>query len=189
MSIKSDREIIQLCQGDKPMISPFNDKLINKKDDERVISYGLSSYGYDLRIGNHFRIFTNINNTVINPKNFDERSFVDFVGDVCIIPPNSFVLAYSLEEIDLPRNITGLVIGKSTYARTGINCICTPLEAGWKGHVTLEFANTTPLPAMMFANEGACQVLFFEGEDCITSYADRGGKYMNQAAMPVIPKV
>ena len=173
----------------RPMIEPFHNKLVREEDGNKVISYGLSSYGYDLRIGNKFKIFTNINSTKIDPKNFDNGSFVDFEGDVCIIPPNSFVLAASVERIRMPRNVTGVVLGKSTYARTGIVCIATPLEAEWEGHVTLEFANTTPLPAMLYANEGAAQVLFFEGEECLTSYMDRGGKYQNQEAGPVLPKV
>lgn len=173
----------------KPMIEPFTNRCVREEEGKKIISYGLSSYGYDLRIGNKFKIFTNINSTVINPKDFDKRSFVDFEGDVCIIPPNSFVLAASLEYIRMPRNVTGVVLGKSTYARTGIVCIATPLEAEWEGHVTLEFANTTPLPAMLFANEGAAQVLFFDGEECLTSYADRGGKYQCQEAGPVLPKV
>lgn len=173
----------------KPMIEPFANRSVKEEDGKRLISYGLSSYGYDLRIGNKFKIFTNINSTVIDPKNFDTDSFVDFEGDVCIIPPNSFVLAASVEYIRMPRNVTGVVLGKSTYARTGIVCIATPLEAEWEGHVTLEFANTTPLPAMLYANEGAAQVLFFEGEDCLTSYMDRGGKYQFQESGPVLPKV
>jgi len=182
----------------KPMIEPFHFGSVNKKTTqfapgasgtEKIISYGTSSFGYDLRIGNEFKIFTNINSTVVNPKNFDRGSFSEFEGDVCIIPPNSFVLAASKEYIRMPRNVTGVVLGKSTYARCGIVCIATPLEAEWEGHVTLEFANTTPLPAMLFANEGAAQVLFFEGENCFTSYADRGGKYQHQEAGPVLPKM
>ena len=156
---------------------------------DRIISYGLSSYGYDLRCGNKFKIFTNVNSTVINPKNFDNKSFVDYEGDVCIIPPNSFVLAASMERIVMPRDVTGVVLGKSTYARCGIDCLATPLEAGWEGHVTLEFANTTPLPAMLYAGEGCCQVLFLQGDRCITSYADRNGKYQNQEEGPVTPRV
>ena len=136
-----------------------------------------------------FKIFNNINSTVVNPKNFDRDSFVEYEGEVCIIPPNSFVLAASKEYIRMPRNITGVVLGKSTYARCGIVCIATPLEAEWEGYVTLEFSNTTPLPAMLFANEGAAQVLFFEGENCFTSYADRDGKYQCQEAGPVLPKM
>jgi len=194
MIYNSNRDIIRPITEEelsnwKPMIEPFIGKLVEEENGKKVISYGLSSYGYDLRIGNKFKIFTNINSTVVNPKNFDKRSFVDFEGDVCIIPPNSFVLAASLEYIRVPRNITGIVLGKSTYARAGIACIATPLEAGWEGHVTLEFANTTPLPVMLYANEGAAQVLFFEGEECSVSYADRNGKYQYQEAIPVPPKV
>ena len=173
----------------KPMIEPFVFGSIKEENGEKIVSYGTSSFGYDLRIGNKFKIFTNINSTVVNPKNFDKGSFVEYEGDVCIIPPNSFVLAASLEYIRMPRNITGIVLGKSTYARCGIVCIATPLEAEWEGYVTLEFSNTTPLPAMLFANEGAAQVLFFEGENCFTSYADRGGKYQHQEAGPVLPKM
>jgi dCTP deaminase len=196
----------------KPMIEPFVDHQVKEElhmyerpmnnglggialipipgTHKKVVSYGLSSYGYDLRIGNKFKIFTNINSTVIDPKNFDERNFVEFEGDVCIIPPNSFVLAYSLEKIRMPRNVTGNVLGKSTYARCGISCLATPLEAGWEGHVTLEFANTTPLPAKLYAFEGAAQIEFFEGSDaCEVSYADRKGKYMDQEAAPVAPRV
>lgn len=174
----------------KPMIEPFHFGSINKNaKGDKIISYGTSSFGYDLRIGHEFKIFTNINSTVVNPKDFDRGSFSEFEGDVCIIPPNSFVLAASKEYIRMPRNVTGVVLGKSTYARCGIVCIATPLEAGWEGYVTLEFSNTTPLPAMLFANEGAAQVLFFEGENCFTSYADRGGKYQCQEAGPVLPRM
>lgn len=173
----------------KPMIEPFVFGSVKERKGEKIISYGTSSYGYDVRIGNQFKIFTNVNSSILNPKNFDPNSFVDFEGDVCIIPPNSFALAASLEYIRMPRNITGVVLGKSTYARCGIVCIATPLEAEWEGHITLEFANTTPLPAMLFANEGAAQVLFFEGDNCLTSYNDRGGKYQHQEAGPVLPKM
>lgn len=156
---------------------------------KKVISFGLSSYGYDFRLGNKFKIFTNVNNSIVDPKNFDTSAFVDFEGDVCIIPPNSFVLASTLEKVNMPRNVTGVVLGKSTYARCGISCLATPLEAGWSGHVTLEFANTTPLPAKLYAGEGCCQVVFYAGEAPLVSYADRGGKYMNQAAEPVAPRL
>ncbi len=182
----------------KPMIEPFHFGSVKERavrvdalngHTEKIISYGTSSFGYDLRIGNQFKIFTNVNSSILNPKKFDTGSFVEHEGESCIIPPNSFALASSLEYIRMPRNITGIVLGKSTYARCGIVCIATPLEAEWEGHVTLEFANTTPLPAMLFANEGAAQVLFFEGENCFTSYADRGGKYQHQEAGPVLPKM
>jgi dCTP deaminase len=157
---------------------------------EKIVSYGTSSYGYDLRCGNKFKIFTNINSTVVDPKNFDEKSFVDFEGDVCIIPPNSFALAHSVEFLRIPRNILTICLGKSTYARCGIIVNVTPLEPEWNGHVTLEFSNTTPLPAKIYANEGVAQILFFQGDEtCATSYADRQGKYMDQEAAPVVPKV
>lgn len=173
----------------KPMGQPMSMVTI-PTNPRKIVSYGLSSYGYDLRIGNKFKIFTNINSTVIDPKAFDEKNFVEFEGDVCIIPPNSFVLAYSLEYLRMPRDVTGIVLGKSTYARCGIDCLATPLEAGWEGHVTLEFANTTPLPAKLYAGEGGCQVNFFRGSrPCLVSYADRAGKYMHQGALPVSPKV
>lgn len=160
------------------------DPMLGLQIRQKIVSYGLSSYGYDVRIADEFMIFTNVNTTVVNPKDFDKRNYVEFKGDVCIIPPNSFVLARSLEYFRMPRNVTGLVLGKSTYARCGINCLATPLEAGWEGHITLEYANTTPLPAMLFANEGAAQVLFFEGdEQCEVSYADRGGKYQGQTGI------
>jgi dCTP deaminase len=185
MSILSDKQIDLLCNGsDVPMISPYVDRQVKEDaNGNRIISYGLSSYGYDLRIGNTFKIFTNALSRVVDPKNMDEKSFVDFESNVCIIPPNSFVLAHSLEYIRMPDNVTGVVLGKSTYARTGVVCIATPLEAGWEGHVTLEFANTTPLPVKLYANEGSCQVLFFEGEPCRTTYADRGGKYQGQTGI------
>lgn len=174
----------------KPMIEPFHFGSVKVDEKgEKIISYGTSSYGYDVRIGNKFKIFTNINSSILNPKDFDKNSFVEHEGDFCIIPPNSFVLAASLEYIRMPRNITGVVLGKSTYARCGIVCIATPLEAEWEGHITLEFSNTTPLPAMLFANEGAAQVLFFEGDNCLTSYSDRGGKYQHQEEGPVLPRM
>ena len=192
MTVLADHQIKELCVGvgGKPLITPFSDKQVRVNErGERIIRSGLSSYGYDLRVGNQFKIFTNAFNTVINPKDFSDRSFVDHTGDVCIIPPNSFVLAASAEKISMPENLVGVVLGKSTYARCGIECLATPLEPGWEGYVTLEFANTTPLPAMLFAGEGACQVLFFQGEKCMTSYADRNGKYQNQVSGPVTPRV
>ena len=192
MTVLADHQIKELCVGvgGKPLITRFSDKQVRvNARGESIISYGLSSYGYDLRVGNQFKIFTNAFNTVINPKDFSDRSFVDHTGDVCIIPPNSFVLAASAEKISMPENLVGVVLGKSTYARCGIECLATPLEPGWEGYVTLEFANTTPLPAMLFAGEGACQVLFFQGEKCMTSYADRKGKYQNQVSGPVTPRV
>lgn len=171
------------------MISPFvgGQNRVNAEG-EKAISWGLSSFGMDVRISNEFKIFTNINSTVINPKDFNEDSFVDFIGDVCILPPNSFVLARSVEYFKMPPDVTGLVLGKSTYARTGISCLATPLECGWEGHITLEFANTTPLPSMLFANEGAAQVLFFKGvASAEITYADRMGKYNKQTGI-TLPK-
>ena len=156
---------------------------------EKIVSYGTSSYGYDLRCSNKFKIFTNINSTVIDPKNFDEKSFVDFEGDVCIIPPNSFALASSVEYFRIPRDVLTVCLGKSTYARCGIIVNVTPFEPEWEGYVTLEFSNTTPLPAKIYANEGVAQVLFFQGDEvCETSYKDRAGKYMNQSAEPIPPR-
>ena len=183
----------------KPMIEPFQARQIKEKahrmtaDEgylEKVISYGTSSYGYDLRCSNKFKIFTNINSTVVDPKNFDEKTFVDFEGDVCIIPPNSFALASSVEYFRIPRNILTVCLGKSTYARCGIIVNVTPFEPEWEGHVTLEFSNTTPLPAKIYANEGVAQVLFFQGDEtCATSYKDRNGKYQGQGAEPIVPRV
>lgn len=161
--------------------------------DEKIISYGLSSFGYDLRLGNKFKVFTNINSTIVDPKNFDDMAFVEVTlekdGDEIIIPPNSFILGYSLEVLTLPRDVVAVVVGKSTLARVGINCLCTPLEPEWSGNVTLEFSNNTPLPAKLYVGEGCCQVMFHRGEPCMVSYADRGGKYMNQGPTPVTPKV
>ena len=159
------------------MIEPFAPRQVR----EGVISYGVSSYGYDMRVAPEFKIFTNALSAVVDPKRFDPKSFVEFSGDVCIVPPNSFALASSVEYFRIPRNVLTICVGKSTYARCGIIVNVTPLEPGWEGHVTLEFSNTTPLPAKIYANEGACQFLFLEGnEPCETSYADRAGKYMGQ---------
>lgn len=194
----SDKEIIELCEDSiNPLITPFVDHLVSVEQHEtmlltefkKVLTWGLSSFGYDLRLGNKFKIFTNVSSSIIDPKAFNEDVFIEHEGDTCIIPPNSFILAHSLEKLTMPRNITGLVIGKSTFARVGVNCLATPLEAGWSGYVTLEFSNTTPLPVKMYAGEGCCQVLFMKGNDCLTSYADRNGKYQNQPAEPVLPKV
>jgi len=156
---------------------------------DRIVSWGLSSFGYDIRCSNQFKIFTNINSSIVDPKNFDEGSFVDFEGDVCIIPPNSFALARSVEYFRIPRDILTVCLGKSTYARCGIIVNVTPFEPEWEGYVTLEFSNTTPLPAKIYANEGCAQVVFMKGDDCAVSYKDRDGKYMHQAATPVIPKM
>jgi len=174
--IKSDRWIRQLAL-EQGMIKPFEERQVRSA----VISYGLSSYGYDLRIADEFKIFTNINNTIVDPKAFDPRSFVDYQGPVCIVPPNSFVLGRSVEYFKIPRNVLTLCVGKSTYARCGIITNVTPFEPEWEGFVTLEISNTTPLPAKIYANEGIAQVLFFESDQaCETSYKDKAGKYQAQ---------
>jgi len=176
MSIKSDRWI-RLMATEHAMIDPFVEGQVR----EGVISYGVSSYGYDVRIADEFKIFTNINSTIVDPKHFDPRSFVDFQGDVCIIPPNSFALAKTVEHFRIPRNVLTVCVGKSTYARCGIIVNVTPFEPEWEGIVTLEVSNTTPLPAKIYANEGIAQVLFFESDEpCETSYADKKGKYQAQ---------
>lgn len=182
--IKNDAWIRKMAQ--KGMIEPFADEQVGKG----IISYGVSSYGYDLRVADEFKIFTNINATIVDPKNFDSRSFVDFKGDVCIVPPNSFALARTVEYFRIPRNILTLCVGKSTYARCGIIVNVTPFEPEWEGFVTLEISNTTPLPAKIYANEGLAQVLFFEGDEvCEKSYADRKGKYQNQKAEVTLPRI
>ena len=166
------------------MIEPFAERQIRQHGqatENTVISYGVSSYGYDLRVSDEFKVFTNVFNTVVDPKHFDEKSFVDMTTDVCIVPPNSFALARSVEYFRIPRDILTVCIGKSTYARCGIICNVTPFEPEWEGHVTLEISNTTPLPAKIYANEGLAQVIFLEAAaECEVSYADRQGKYMNQ---------
>jgi dCTP deaminase len=173
----------------KPMIEPFESGQVRERDGEKIISYGTSSYGYDVRCANKFKIFTNINSSVVDPKNFDPNCFVDFEGDVCIIPPNSFVLARTVEYFRIPRNVLTICLGKSTYARCGIIVNVTPLEPEWEGHVTLEFSNTTNLPAKIYANEGVAQMLFLESDEtCETSYADRGGKYQGQTGV-VVPRM
>jgi dCTP deaminase len=170
---------------EKGMIKPFEERQVRAG----VISYGVSSYGYDLRIADEFKIFTNINNTIVDPKAFDPRSFVDFQGPVCIVPPNSFALARSIEYFKIPRNVLTICVGKSTYARCGIITNVTPFEPEWEGFVTLEISNTTPLPARIYANEGIAQVLFFESDEaCQTSYADRQGKYQGQQGI-VLPTI
>ncbi len=180
MSLKADRWIRKKCQEDK-MIEPFFDHLVREEGGEKIVSYGLSSYGYDLRVSNEFKVFTNFNNTIVDPKNFNEDAFIDVVADECIIPPNSFALAKSMEYFRIPRDVLTLCIGKSTYARCGIIVNVTPFEPEWEGYVTLEISNTTPLPAKIYAKEGLAQVLFYQSaEVCETSYADRGGKYMGQ---------
>ncbi|BCB96676.1 dCTP deaminase [Dissulfurispira thermophila] len=173
--VKNDRWIKEMAQ--KGMIEPFGKKQVRKG----VISYGVSSYGYDMRISDEFKIFTNINNTVVDPKNFDPKSFVDYKGDVCIIPPNSFVLASSLEYFRIPRDVLVICLGKSTYARCGLVVNVTPLEPEWEGHVTIEISNTTPLPAKIYANEGIAQLIFLQAAElCEVSYKDKSGKYQAQ---------
>jgi dCTP deaminase len=184
MSIKADRWIKKMSL-EQSMISPFEDRQIR----QGVISFGLSSYGYDVRIADEFKIFTNVFGAVVDPKNFDSKSFVDFKGDICIIPPNSFALGRTVEYFRIPRNVMTICVGKSTYARCGIITNVTPLEPGWEGHVTLEISNTTPLPAKIYANEGIAQILFFESdEQCLVSYADKKGKYQSQQGV-TLPKV
>ena len=167
------------------MIEPF----VEAQRREGVISYGLSSYGYDARVADEFKVFTNVHSAVVDPKNFSDHSFVDVKTDCCIIPPNSFALARTVEYFRIPRDVLVICLGKSTYARCGIIVNVTPLEPEWEGHVTLEFSNTTPLPAKIYANEGACQFLFLQGDQpCETSYADRSGKYMGQRGV-TLPKL
>ena len=182
MSIKSDKWIRRMAaQG---MIEPFEPNQVRSVEGRKIVSYGTSSYGYDIRCANEFKVFTNINSTIVDPKNFDTASFVDVVSDVCIIPPNSFALARTVEFFRIPRNVLTVCLGKSTYARCGIIVNVTPFEPEWEGYVTLEFSNTTPLPAKIYANEGCAQVLFFEAdEDCETSYKDRHGKYQGQVGV------
>ncbi len=184
MSIKSDRWIRREAL-DRAMIAPFSEKQVK----EGVISYGLSSYGYDLRVADEFKIFTNVNSAIIDPKNFDERSFVTVRAASVIIPPNSFALARSVEYFRIPRDVLTICVGKSTYARCGIIVNVTPFEPEWEGFVTLEISNTTPLPARVYANEGLCQILFFQSDEaCEVSYADRRGKYQGQQGI-VLPKL
>jgi dCTP deaminase len=184
LSIMSDIWITEMSKNEG-MIRPFVEKQVRKG----VISYGVSSYGYDIRVAGEFKIFTNINSTVVDPKNFDERSFVTVNADHCIIPPNSFALAKTVEHFKIPRDILTVCVGKSTYARCGIIINVTPFEPEWEGFVTLEISNTTPLPAKIYANEGIAQVLFFRGEQpCKTSYKDKKGKYQKQKGL-VLPKI
>ncbi|MDP2966226.1 MAG: dCTP deaminase [Pelolinea sp.] len=177
MAIVPDFRIREYAINQK-MIDPFIDKQVRNG----VISYGLSSYGYDIRVADEFKIFTNVNSAIVDPKQFDPRSMVDFKGDICVIPPNSFALAKTIEYFRIPRNILTICVGKSTYARCGIIVNVTPFEPEWEGFVTLEISNTTPLPARIYANEGIAQVLFFESDQpCEISYADRKGKYQKQS--------
>lgn len=187
MTIKSDKWIRKMAET-QDMISPFEEEQVRAGGGKRLISYGTSSYGYDVRCTDEFKIFTNVNSSIIDPKSFDKKSFVDFKGDVCIIPPNSFALARTTEYFKIPRDVLVVCLGKSTYARTGLIINVTPLEPEWEGHVTLEISNTTPLPAKVYANEGIAQMLFFQSdEQCETSYADRGGKYQGQTGI-TLPK-
>lgn len=189
MGIKSDRWIRQQALENR-MIEPFvNEQVRHNQAGEKVISYGTSSYGYDIRCSNEFKIFTNINSAIVDPKNFDDASFVDFVGDECIIPPNSFALARTVEYFRIPRDVLTICVGKSTYARCGIIVNVTPFEPEWEGYVTLEFSNTTTLPAKIYAGEGVAQVLFLGADEvCETSYKDRGGKYQAQTGV-TLPKM
>ena len=184
MSVKSDKWIRRMAVEHK-MIEPFADRQVR----DGVISYGVSSYGYDMRVANEFRIFTNVNSTIVDPKAFDAKSLVEFQGDVCIVPPNSFALARSVEFFRIPRNVLTICVGKSTYARCGIIVNVTPFEPEWEGFVTLEISNTTPLPAKIYANEGLAQVVFFESDEvCEVSYKDKKGKYQSQQGI-VLPKI
>lgn len=180
---------IRKMANEKKMIEPFVDKQIKQIDNKKLVSYGLSSYGYDLRVANEFKVFTNVYNSLIDPKRFNEDSFVDIRGSTCIIPPNSFALARSVEYFRIPRNVLTVCLGKSTYARCGIIVNVTPFEPEWEGFVTLEISNTTPLPAIVYANEGLAQVVFLEAKEvCEISYADRKGKYMQQTGI-VVPRI
>jgi dCTP deaminase len=184
MSIKSDTWIARMAREHR-MIEPFAENQVR----EGVISYGVSSYGYDIRVADEFKIFTNVNTTIVDPKRFDQQSFVDFKGDVCIVPPNSFALARTVEYFRIPRSVLTICLGKSTYARCGIIVNVTPFEPEWEGTATLEISNTTPLPAKIYANEGIAQVVFFEAEEvCRTSYADKKGKYQAQREI-TLPKI
>jgi dCTP deaminase len=184
MAIKSDKWIRKMAR-EHDMINPFSEKQVRTG----VVSYGLSSYGYDLRVADEFKVFTNVNSAIIDPKNFDERSFVPVNSDCCLVPPNSFALARSVEYFKIPRDVLTICVGKSTYARCGIIVNVTPFEPEWEGFVTLEISNTTPLPAKIYANEGLCQILFFQSDEpCETSYKDRKGKYQAQSGI-VLPKV
>jgi dCTP deaminase len=185
MSLQSDRWIRKMALEHK-MIEPFVNGQVRERNGKKLVSYGLSSYGYDLRVAEEFKVFTNVYNSIVDPKNFSADAFVDIVGETCIIPPNSFALARSVEYFRIPRNVLTLCIGKSTYARCGIIVNVTPFEPEWEGYVTLEISNTTPLPAKIYAGEGLAQVLFLLSLDpCETSYADRKGKYMHQREITV----
>ena len=186
MSIKSDRWIKRMAA--EGMIEPFEGEQVRSGSGGRIISYGTSSYGYDVRCADEFKVFTNIHSATVDPKHFDDKSFVDIQSDVCVIPPNSFALARTVEYFRIPRSVLTICLGKSTYARCGIIVNVTPLEPEWEGHVTLEFSNTTNLPAKIYANEGVAQMLFFESDEvCETSYFDPGGKYQGQTGV-TLPK-
>ena len=188
MAIKADRWIERMARQ-HGMIEPFASGQVRYMNEKKIVSYGTSSYGYDVRCAREFKIFTNINSAIVDPKAFDENSFVDVTSDVCIIPPNSFALARTVEYFRIPRNILAICLGKSTYARCGIIVNVTPLEPEWEGHVTLEFSNTTNLPAKIYANEGVAQMLILESDEvCLNSYKDRKGKYQGQVGvtLPVI---
>ena len=188
MSVHADSWIRRMV-SEHHMIDPFEPTLVRSVAGRRVISYGTSSYGYDVRCAPEFKVFTNINSTIVDPKSFDARSFVDVVGDECVIPPNSFALTRTVEYFRIPRDVLVICLGKSTYARVGLVVNVTPLEPEWEGHVTLEISNTTPLPARIYANEGVAQMVFLGASElCSTSYADRGGKYQRQLGV-VPPRV
>ncbi len=184
MGLKSDKWIRQMsCEHQ--MIAPFCEENVGRG----VVSYGLSSYGYDIRVADDFKIFTNIGGTIVDPKNFNEQNVVDFKGEICIVPPNSFALARTIEYFKMPRDVLAICLGKSTYARCGIIVNVTPFEPGFCGHITIEISNTTPLPAKIYAGEGIAQVLFFQGDEiCETSYADKNGKYQSQTGI-TLPKI
>jgi len=185
MGVHADHWIRRMAR-EHGMIEPFEEKLVRQAGDTPVISYGLSSYGYDLRVSDEFKVFTNVFNAVVDPKAFDDRSFVDMRGPTCLVPPNSFALARSVEYFRIPRDVLAICLGKSTYARCGIIVNVTPFEPEWEGHVTLEISNTTPLPARIYAGEGLAQVLFLAAQEpCETSYAERGGKYQAQRGITV----
>ena len=187
MTVKSDKWIFNMATNHK-MIYPFKESKIKNKRDG-IISYGISSYGYDIRCAEEFKIFTNVNSSVVDPKGFNKKNFIDFNGKVCIIPPNSFALAHTIEYFKIPRDVIAICLGKSTYARCGIIANVTPIEPEWQGHITIEFSNTTPLPAKIYANEGVAQMLFFQAdESCNTSYRDKHGKYNKQKGI-TLPKV
>ncbi len=187
MPIKSDKWIRKMAQS-HDLINPFAPHQVKTLEGERIISFGTSSYGYDVRCADEFKVFTNLNSTTVDPKNFDSGNFVDVQKDVCVIPPNSFALARTIEYFKIPRDILTICLGKSTYARCGIIVNVTPLEPEWEGHITLEFSNTTSLPAKIYANEGVAQLIFLQSDDpCETSYADRQGKYQGQIGV-TLPK-